>query len=631
MADATLRHDVETVCGPAPSRSASRPDAYSLITGACEGARTTRGALEAVLEVLEAHFAAVAVVVSASVGTDELEVVREPGVGAERWLGALRAEALEVRARCRPSARLYGRDEGRPEAVLLGAPLGTHEGEAFGAVAMVASCRSAEHAEAARTELRSLCGHLARVLQTPRAVAAAPVSVAEIARVLARCGEYQNIRHFSHAVAGAVRAKLGCEQAAVGLVRGGHVRVRVVSGLDEVRRRSPGVHRIEQAMGECLDSGVPVICQAGDPWSDGRAPRSYPLHERWRAGAGSSAVATIPVFAGDRCVAVVALRKQGERAFGPHEIEDAQKLLGPIGVALPLVEQATLGVAGRAMESVRRAGAASVRRGGWGKKIMALLAVALVAWVCLGTMAYRVSVPTTVRAEREHVVSAPETARLSEVLVMPGDRVEAGQVVARLETHALLMARDELAAEIRGLDMETRRLTGAGDAGGAAIVAARGDVARARLRAVVRRVEECELRSVVAGVVLGPPLKDRVGEVVAGGEPLVRVAEAGTILLELRIPERRVTDMALGSRVVFLSHARPEEAFRTTLGTVSPSAEVREGRQAFIGEATVPGSAAWLRPGMEGVASVEAGDRRVWWVAFNRLIDFVHLELWPQS
>jgi hypothetical protein len=54
----------------------------------------------------------------------------------------------------------------------------------------------------------------------------------------------------------------------------------------------------------------------------------------------------------------------------------------------------------------------------------------------------------------------------------------------------------------------------------------------------------------------------------------------------------------------------------------------RNGKNVFIAEATVEDNPAWMRAGMEGVARIDAGTRRVWWVALHRMIDYLRLTFW---
>ena len=44
--------------------------------------------------------------------------------------------------------------------------------------------------------------------------------------------------------------------------------------------------------------------------------------------------------------------------------------------------------------------------------------------------------------------------------------------------------------------------------------------------------------------------------------------------------------------------------------------------------ATLDESAPWMRPGMEGLAKLEVGDRRLIWIATRRISDTLRLWLW---
>ena len=72
--------------------------------------------------------------------------------------------------------------------------------------------------------------------------------------------------------------------------------------------------------------------------------------------------------------------------------------------------------------------------------------------------------------------------------------------------------------------------------------------------------------------------------------------------------------------------ARPERSDAVELLGVQPATELRDGRNVFLAQASMPAEQDWLRPGMEGVVHVELGRRPVWWLAFHRAIDWFHLE-----
>ena len=71
-----------------------------------------------------------------------------------------------------------------------------------------------------------------------------------------------------------------------------------------------------------------------------------------------------------------------------------------------------------------------------------------------------------------------------------------------------------------------------------------------------------------------------------------------------------------------------QQPFDFTVQSVTPVANVKEGRNAFRVEALIDGGADWLRPGMEGVAKISVDERKLAWVWTRKLVDWCRLVLW---
>jgi len=61
---------------------------------------------------------------------------------------------------------------------------------------------------------------------------------------------------------------------------------------------------------------------------------------------------------------------------------------------------------------------------------------------------------------------------------------------------------------------------------------------------------------------------------------------------------------------------------------VTPMAAVKNGRNTFEVEAKLVDSSLFLRPGLQGVAKIEAGPRPVFWSLTYRIVDWLRLTLW---
>jgi hypothetical protein len=86
--------------------------------------------------------------------------------------------------------------------------------------------------------------------------------------------------------------------------------------------------------------------------------------------------------------------------------------------------------------------------------------------------------------------------------------------------------------------------------------------------------------------------------------------------------------VAAGQAGLFAGFARPNQQVAFHVDRVLESAQVVDGRNVILAEADVEPQAEWLRPGMEGVARVQIGSRRIWWVALHRAMDYLRLNFW---
>ena len=61
---------------------------------------------------------------------------------------------------------------------------------------------------------------------------------------------------------------------------------------------------------------------------------------------------------------------------------------------------------------------------------------------------------------------------------------------------------------------------------------------------------------------------------------------------------------------------------------VTPVSNVRDGRNVFDVEARLPDTRLALRPGLQGVAKIDAGEQSFAWIWSHRLVDWARLAWW---
>lgn len=585
---------------------------------------------EAFLAAVSQSFNCLAASMTIGVSGDEFDPrFARPTEGIAAWTGTLDTIALEARSHAKSIARLFGRDAGTPEFAIIACPIDSAGRDPFGGIAILVRCAAIPDAERLQLHLRSACVQAAGMLARPSVARRPGIEMDDIARVYNKAGQFSSLHEFAYAITNAARQRFNCEQAAMGWIRpSGRVRLLCISGLDTIKKRSPGVQHIEQAMGECLDLAQPVVGQAADKWEDAGFAQSGKLHNRWRTATNSACVLSIPVIAGEEIVAVVSFRRSPDQPFDADDVEAVSKLLAPLAGALPLVDRATTGLLPHARHSVASVAGWMLHRGSKRKRLAIAAAAVGAAWLLASSSSYRVNAPATVTAERERVVAAPIQGTVAEVLIRSGDRVVEGTPLFRMDTTELIAQRNELRADLAATEVRLRNALALDDPSSAAIASAERFAHSVRLESIDARIESAEVRSPVTGTVFGPELDDAAGQVVAAGHPMFSIAEEGALTLEIHVPESRVADLQPGSPVRFASHARPEEARVTTLRNLAPAAAPRDGVQVFIADAVLPTDLDWVRPGMEGVAIIDAGERPNWWIASHGILDVARLRFW---
>lgn len=181
------------------------------------------------------------------------------------------------------------------------------------------------------------------------------------------------------------------------------------------------------------------------------------------------------------------------------------------------------------------------------------------------SMADAISAPGSIAAKRDDAVGVQgEGGRVVAVLVEPGQRVAAGQVLARIDGRVQAEEINQLAAAVRQADADAR-LAAANLARAEGLVAkgfvsradidqrtatrdgalARVAVARAQLAAARERAARLDVRAPAAGLILSRNVE--AGQVVGpGSAALFRLAEGGVLEMRAQVAEQDMARLKAG-------------------------------------------------------------------------------------
>lgn len=130
------------------------------------------------------------------------------------------------------------------------------------------------------------------------------------------------------------------------------------------------------------------------------------------------------------------------------------------------------------------------------------------------------------------------------------------------------------------------------------------------------------------GIVLEGDLDRSLGSPVERGSVLFEIAPLDGYRVIVELDGRDIADVAVGQPGRLTLTALPDSPMSFRVERITPIATVRDGRNYFRVEAALEEPLAALRPGMEGVAKIEIGTRRLLWIWTHELLDWLRLLLW---
>ena len=207
----------------------------------------------------------------------------------------------------------------------------------------------------------------------------------------------------------------------------------------------------------------------------------------------------------------------------------------------------------------------------------------------------------TIEAEAEAVVVARIGGVVEAIAVEEGERVEADQVLARLDDERLRLEAARALATRQQLENDYQRIQK---------VLARDlvsreqfdrvrfewEAARAAHALAELNVRETVIRAPFSGVVARRHIK--LGNTVATGEPAFRITRMDRLEARLHVPERDIHTLAPGQRAELAVDAWPERRFTGSVDRIAPVVDAETGTVA-VTVALTPDQDG-LRPGMFG-------------------------------
>lgn len=227
------------------------------------------------------------------------------------------------------------------------------------------------------------------------------------------------------------------------------------------------------------------------------------------------------------------------------------------------------------------------------------------AIVTRGAVSAAYSGTANLESEEDAEVVARVGGVVEEIFARQGDKVAAGQILAKLDDDRLALELGRAEANLAKLEQEFRRNKELYDrqliSGDVyerlrfEVEAMRADVKLARLQ-----LEFTEIRAPFAGVVADRYIK--VGNMVAQNVAAFRITNHDSLRAEIYVPERELNKLRVGQQSTVLVDALPDQRFAGIVERVSPVVDAATGT--FVVTVAVEDPQQQLKPGMFGRVNI---------------------------
>lgn len=589
-----------------------------------------QGFFSQIIKILGEHFNSpfAVLAIESSVGNQQLtHTVSDEATNA--WSKRCTGLLLDTRYRNLASARTIAETGSNRTYAILSCPLAVGTEGTIGAISIVVSSPDVHSYTAQLQELQAIVANAGTMAidvgQAPQKTASAKAADTAAA---SRAAGYASLTEFAFAVANNLKAKLGCESVSFGIVRKNHVKLLSMSGTSQVDPSSLGTQLLQQVMEECVDAADICSIQHAKSGPEG-VSTGHILHRQWHSDSAGASVASIPLQVDEKIVAVLSLRHGPGHSFTQEQLEKVRELATPLIPGALLLDRADRNLVDHAKTAVIDWVLKQLSQDTWARRIAIGVALACLSLIVLGKQTYMLTLPCTIAPAVEREISAPFEGVIEATLVRPGDSVEEGQVLARLDTRQLKLDLNKAKADYHAASIESIQGASEGDLQKLAIGKAKADAAKSLAQKIERNLQLSEVRAPCKGTILSGDLDKRIGESVPMGESLFRFAAADKWKIVIDSPEFATSLIDVGQKGTFATVARPLVPLNVEVNHLRTHAEVRDGKNVFLSEAVVGGeSPDWLRSGMQGTTRIDVGRHPIYWVWLHRVIDQVRLKLW---
>jgi len=417
--------------------------------------------------------------------------------------------------------------------------------------------------------------------------------------------------------------RLECDRVSIGFVRKENAEVVAVSHSADFTRQMNLIRAVGMAMDEALDQKSVVLYPSTTDML--LITRDHALLAR---NYGNENLLTIPFVVGNDQRGAFCFERPSALAFDAHAIELCQTVVAIVARIIEDKRRNDRLLAARIADSVAAQLHKLTGPRHFGRKIAATVFMMLVVFFSVATGNYRIGAVANLEGAVRRVLVAPFDGYVATSEQRAGDVVDANALLATLDDRDIRLEYLRWYSQLNQYARLYEESMAKHDRSQANIALAQVQQAEAQMNLAAAQLERTRIVAPFAGLVVSGDLSQSLGNTVKRGQVLFEVSPLDAYRVVLEVADSDVAAIAVGQVGELMLSALPGQAFPLKVTHLTPIVVAREGRSFFRVEALLGRQLPELRPGMEGVAKIEVGRRKLFWIWTHRLFDWLRLSFW---
>lgn len=446
--------------------------------------------------------------------------------------------------------------------------------------------------------------------------------------LLALASEHTRPEPAAMAVANELQKIMACDKVSVGMVIKRHsaprIRLMAMSYSASFKKRSTLVESLETVMEEAFDQNGSVTW----PTLPDTQRAIAVAHRDHVKNTRTSAVMTAPMSEQNLAVGAITCERRSQGTFDEDDLRMLTSVAALLGPILEIKRRNRRWIGGKVWDGLVQ-GIGIVlgpRRLSWKLLVVALVGLGIAAATVQAP--FRIQADAVLRGQIQRASVAPFNGFIDDVFARAGDVVAQGEILVRLDDADLRLEELRWGSEMDRLKAQQRDAVANSERAQVAFLDAQIAQAAAQLDLTRSQLARTQIVAPIAGTVVSGDLSQRLGAPVQTGEVLFEIAPLDDFRVDMFVDERdlRHVDATMTGRLALAG--QPSEGLAFQITRITPVAEARESVNTFRTEGALLVAGSQLRPGMEGVAKIDAGRALLVWTWTRRLGDWLRKTAW---